>query len=173
MGEWASEILLTAVCRQEPIQSGDMNDWACTSCGKGRANVETVLIDPRFGFAYCMTCKNTRTFQRRASPQVEVAHARRTDPITSHLAAASVQGIRASQRMILGALVRHGPGTDEDIYRWLKDEGHNISLSGARTRRSELVRLGIVEDSGEKTALPSRRLAVIWRLKPGGSSTPT
>lgn len=149
-----------------------MMDWACTSCGKPRTSVEAVLMDPRYGFAYCDTCRNTRTFQKRATPATEMAHARNDDPITSHLAAASVTGIRASQRMILGAIQRHGPGTDEDIYRWLKDEGHQISLSGARTRRSELVRLGYVEDSGAKRLLPSRRLAIVWRTKSDGSGSP-
>lgn len=149
-----------------------MMDWSCTACGKPRMNVETVLLDPRYGFAHCMTCKNTRTFQRRATPATETARARHTDPITSHLAADSVTGIRASQRMILGALERHGPGTDEDIYRWLKDEGHSISLSGARTRRSELVRLGLVEDSGDKKRLPTNRLSIVWRRKFGGSGLP-
>lgn len=149
-----------------------MMDWTCTGCGKTRTSVETVLIDPRYGFAYCHNCKNTRTFHKRAQYVTETAHARHSDPITSHLAADSVTGIRASQRMILGALERHGPGTDEDIYRWLKDEGHSISLSGARTRRSELVRLGLVEDSGEKQMLSTRRLSIVWRRKHGGSASP-
>lgn len=137
-----------------------MNDWVCTSCGADRTAVDYVMIDTRYGNAWCRHCKGLRTFQRRASPE---AVARTTDPITSHLAAASVTGIRASQRMILGALQRHGPGTDEDIYEWLRLEGHKISLSGARTRRSELVRLGLVRDSGEKRRLHSGRLSIVWQ----------
>lgn len=136
-----------------------MMEWACSSCGRQRSNVDFTFLDPKYGNAWCLSCKGLRTHLRR-EPQ---AVARHTDPETSHAAAASVTGIRASQRMILGALQRHGSGTDEDIYEWLRNEGHKISLSGARTRRSELVRLKLVRDSGERRMLMSRRMAIVWR----------
>jgi len=134
-------------------------------------SVDFTFLDPKYGNAWCLTCKSLRTYVRS---EPERAVARNTDPETSHMAAASVTGIRASQRMILGALRRHGPGTDEDIYGWLRLEGHKISLSGARTRRSELVSLGYVEDSGEKKRLPSRRLAIVWKpsYRPDGKGSP-
>jgi len=137
-----------------------MTLWACIKCDKERSTV-TASLDPRYASGYCVRCKQTR-IHLRVEP---VAVARTTDPETSHMAAASVDNIRASQRMIYGALQRHGPGTDEDIYEWLKTEGHKISLSGARTRRSELVRLGLVEDSRRRAMLPSKRLSIIWKTK--------
>jgi hypothetical protein len=164
VGERESEVLLAVVRREEQVQaSSNMMDWTCTNCGTTRSNVDFTFLDPKYGNAWCRICKGLRTYMRRLSPEGAVD--RTSDPITSHLAADSVQGIRASQRMILGALERHGPGTDEDIFGWLRLEGHKISLSGARTRRSELVSLGYVEDSGEKAMLPSRRLSIIWRKK--------
>ncbi len=134
--------------------------WACIVCGKERIAAQESL-DPRWATARCVRCRQERVHQRTEP----VAVARNTDPETSHMAAASVKDIRASQRMIYGALERHGPGTDEDIYEWLKTEGHKISLSGARTRRSELVRLGLVMDSRRRRMLASKRLSIIWRVK--------
>ena len=137
-----------------------MMEWVCTRCGTRRMSVDYTFIDPKYGNAHCHNCRAIRTFTRG-----EGARARNTDPDTSHMAAVSVHHIRASQQLILRALEAHGPGTDEDIYGWLKLEGRKVSLSGARTRRSELVRLGFVEDSGEKKMLPSRRLAIVWMKK--------
>ena len=92
------------------------------------------------------------------------AHARRTDPHTSHEAAASVTRIRESQRFILSVLQQCGPMVDEVLVKQAcnQQKGRNMSVSGIRTRRSELVRLGLVRNSG-KRRLPSGRLSIIWR----------
>jgi hypothetical protein len=94
-----------------------------------------------------------------------MAHARATDPVTSHEAAASIGGdnIRASQQAILD-LLRRKPGTDNDIaYRYGAWNEPQQSASGLRTRRSELVTKGLVEDSGERVVLPSGRKSIVWR----------
>lgn len=90
-----------------------------------------------------------------------MAVARRTDPWTSWEAANSVQNIRDSQRLVLRALRRYPDGlTDEQLYELL--EGR-ISVSGCRTRRSELVEMRLVEDSGRYALTESNRRTIIWR----------
>lgn len=89
--------------------------------------------------------------------------ARMTDPTTSWEAAGSVSNISETQLHILKALVR--PGTDLDIlgrYRNLKG-APMASESGIRSRRAELVALGLVKDSGARQKLPSGRNAIVWQ----------
>lgn len=98
------------------------------------------------------------------------AHARTTDPETSHEAAASVKDLRASQKMIYEILERYGPMTDIELvhYRWAMPG--TISESGVRTRRSELVAMGLVEESGKYGKTTHGRRAIIWRVKAGQES---
>ena len=91
------------------------------------------------------------------------AVARRTDPETSHAAAASVSGIRESQRAVHAALVARGPSTDEDLLDYLRECGETWTPSGARTRRAELANLGLVEDSGDRRRLRTGRMSIVWR----------
>jgi len=89
--------------------------------------------------------------------------ARKTDPATSHDAAASVQDLNATRLHILRALNR--PRTDPEIleaYRNMKTSPL-ASESGVRSRRSELVTLGYVKDSGLRKTLPSGRQAIVWK----------
>lgn len=93
--------------------------------------------------------------------------ARRTDPTTSHEAAESVQNLTETQKFILKALVR--PRTDVELveaYRAFK-LAPRASESGIRSRRAELVQAGVVVDSGDRTKLPSGRMATVWRLAEG------
>lgn len=95
------------------------------------------------------------------------AHARRTDPQTSHDAAASIAAdqLRDSQRAVLDVLRHHGPIDDhtlEGIYGML-DQLPPQSVSGLRTRRRELVERGLVADTGERVKLPSGRTAIVWK----------
>jgi hypothetical protein len=101
------------------------------------------------------------------------AHARRTDPPTSHAAARSIasEKIRASQKAILMLLEARGPLTDEEIAtryaqtsRMLPDHFPPQSPSGLRTRRSELHQAGYVIDTGEQRKLKSGRWAIVWGL---------
>ena len=91
--------------------------------------------------------------------------ARHTDPETSRRAAASVKDVTQTQAGILRTLWQIGQGDDEDIYLYY---GEYISESGLRTRRSELVRLGLVEDSGRRGLTASGRSCIIWRLTEQG-----
>lgn len=88
--------------------------------------------------------------------------ARSTDPDTSHAAADSVsdETIRTSYMRILGVL-NNEDRTDEEIAQILQGWP---TLSGLRTRRCEMVRLGLVTWSGEKRTLKSGRKARVWAI---------
>lgn len=95
-----------------------------------------------------------------------MAGARRTDPGTSHQAAASVNNITETQRAIYYLLLA-SPSNDVDglrVYRMGTDQGicPAVSESGYRSRRAELVTLGLVKDSGERIKLASGRNSIVW-----------
>ena len=91
------------------------------------------------------------------------AVARRNDPATSWEAAKSITELklRASQHLILELLRTHGPMTDELIREHVQP--WKMSDSGCRTRRKELVDLGLVEDSGARKLTRSGRKTIVWR----------
>lgn len=93
------------------------------------------------------------------------AYARHGDPETSHQAAASVRDLRATQWVVLSILRRFGPCSDEQIADHAATEGVMQSPSGMRTRRRELVDLGFVIDSGERTRTEAGRNTIVWRAK--------
>lgn len=101
-----------------------------------------------------------------------MAGARFTDPQTSHDAAASVKDITRTQKAVLKLLAAVGPLTDEDLigyYTWqtLVADPYDFpkaSESGIRSRRAELVTLGLVKDSGERAKLASGRHAIVWQV---------
>ena len=91
-----------------------------------------------------------------------MANARTTDPVTSHLAAESVREVTATQEYVLKALRR--ARTDVELveaYRNLKTSPR-ASESGIRSRRAELVRRGLVIDTGRRVRLVSGRYAIVW-----------
>jgi hypothetical protein len=108
-------------------------------------------LDPRF--EYCSACGE--------SQRIPVAVARHSDPDTSHLAAESLtaERIRQSQAEVLRTLSLYGPMDDTELVALLRDVQ---SPSGVRTRRSELVRLGKVIDSGARATLKSGRRGIVW-----------
>jgi|SRR5882757_1673553 len=95
------------------------------------------------------------------------AHARRTDPQTSRDAAASVQNITTAHSQILGILRGMGPLTDEQIYQHMTlDLLARISESGCRSRRSELVNMVMVRDTGERRLTKTGRKSIVWGIRP-------
>lgn len=93
--------------------------------------------------------------------------ARRSDPETSHEAASSLTHLRARQAAVLALLRLHGPRTLEELVRdYHKSRHTKQSDSGIRTRCSELVFAGLVEDSGERRKTKAGRNAVVWRAVP-------
>jgi hypothetical protein len=96
------------------------------------------------------------------------AHARSTDPQTSHDAAKSVRKITGTQNTILLLLGIEGM-TDVDLvsaYQKMNltspETAPRASESGIRSRRAELVARGLVQDSGDRVKLDSGRFATVW-----------
>lgn len=105
----------------------------------------------------------------RLRMQQQAAHARRSDPWTSHAAAASISenALNRGQLAVLDLLIKHGPMDDTrlvEVYRWHAEGGEapNMGDSGIRTRRRELADLGLVHNTGKTTFTPSGRRATIW-----------
>lgn len=95
---------------------------------------------------------------------MKTAKARRTDPITSHEAAESVDNITQTQSYVLRCLRR--PRVDVELvsaYREYKT-APRASESGIRSRRAELVDRGLVIDTGRRVRLESGRYAIVWGL---------
>ena len=95
-----------------------------------------------------------------------MARARNTDPQTSHDAAKSLTDVTAIQGYVLRALRR--PRTDQelvDAYRAYKNAPPATEDSTIRTRRNELVRRGLVVDTGERRPSRSGRKAIVWAAR--------
>jgi hypothetical protein len=91
------------------------------------------------------------------------ARARRSDPETSHEAAASVVNMTAKRQAVLDCLRAIGKGHDQAIL----DAYRSMSLpeqsdSGIRSRRAELVRMGHVVDRG--VLLINGQQHTVWGL---------
>ena len=91
--------------------------------------------------------------------------ARTTDPQTSHLAAVSVTGLTESRAAVLRVLREWSEGLTDQVlveYYRLEETHPRQSESGIRSRRHELVVLGLVRDSGQRVKLLSGRSAIVW-----------
>lgn len=86
--------------------------------------------------------------------------ARKTDPVTSHMAAETIAPrITALQKMVRNEFKHAGHNglTDEELTDRLGLRG-----STARTRRSELTDAGLIKDSGRTRPLISGRPGTVW-----------
>jgi len=101
------------------------------------------------------------------------AHARKDDPETSHQAAASItpDKLSASQHAVYDAFGVTAQMSDEGLralYKkerskdWPQYEWPAQSDSGIRTRRSELVRCGLLKDSGLRIKTVTGRQTIVW-----------
>lgn len=139
--------------------------WSDLSLWPAKAEVSPLREEPMTTDTnWCTTHGKPLTECWNNAHAEEHAVARSTDPGTSWEAARSItpEKLRESQRAVLGALKLAGPSTDERIYRCLHESEYDITPSGARTRRSELVAMGLVRDSGRKDVLRSGRRAIVW-----------
>ena len=90
----------------------------------------------------CPTC--------RRQPRLEIAHARATDPETSHIAAASVQ-VSVSESFVLVCLTDIDKAvSDEELVDYIHDTypDHKIADSRIRTARAKLVEKHLVRWAG-------------------------
>lgn len=96
------------------------------------------------------------------------AVARRSDPATSHAAAASVMNIRAAHRRVAQLFTTYGAMSDEEALEAAKADGWSVSPSGLRTRRGELCppRGAGIRDSGRTRKLATGRDATVWERDP-------
>lgn len=103
----------------------------------------------------------------RAAQSPDKARARSTDPRTSKAAAAKLVNLGPVRDAIINALYTFGPQTDEGIAAIFRKYAAfpRCSPSGLRSRRSELVAMRLVEDSGETGKTEMGNPAIIWRLK--------
>ena len=92
----------------------------------------------------------------------EMVSARNTDPATSHDAADSVSEVTLTQSFVLRVLRR--PRVDVELVRAYQNmkTAPRASESGIRSRRAELVKQGLVRDTGRRTRLESGRMAIVW-----------
>lgn len=100
-----------------------------------------------------------------------MAHARTTDPLTSHEAAASVTNVEKT-KLGIKYLLMVSAKTDQELVKAYAEGSElgkwpHASESGIRTRRAELVAEGIVEATGERVKLASGRFANTWRMTEG------
>ena len=84
--------------------------------------------------------------------------ARTHDRATSHEAAQSVTNVTATQQAILNALVL--PMSDDALIRFIRLTGLAVSESGVRSRRAELVGLGLVKSVGITKSATGRSMNV-------------
>jgi hypothetical protein len=91
--------------------------------------------------------------------------ARKTDPQTSHDAAKSVKDVSKTKQAILRLLRKHQ--SDMQLvanYSKLarQNKAPRASESGIRSRRAELVKLGLVKDTGKRDKSASNRQMIVW-----------
>lgn len=92
------------------------------------------------------------------------ARARATDPQTSHDAAASVR-LRQTHVTVY-QLLRQGACTDEQLIARARSHLTLIQMSdsGIRSRRAELVRAGWARDTGQRGVTVAGRPTTIWEV---------
>ena len=86
-----------------------------------------------------------------------------SDPGTSFEAAASV-AMTKSQKIVMIAFRSRNAMTDEELIHMIAKLGFKLSASGARSRRKELVEMGLLRDSGVRELTDNRRQTTVWEL---------
>lgn len=91
------------------------------------------------------------------------AYARASDPLTSHLAAASISpdGQRSSQQAVLSALRLHGPMTTDQLADLIGTAKWTKARIG--TACVELERRGYIDRASEQGISKRGRQCTIWR----------
>lgn len=109
--------------------------------------------------------------RRLLEPLTVQPAARATDPITSHEAAAmqTPTKVRAIHTYVLEALNDSGPLTDFDLAEKVSAKaGAKLKQTSVGVRRGELVKLGLVRDSGRKGLSDTSARAIRWAITDAG-----
>lgn len=99
-----------------------------------------------------------------------VAKARNTDPQTSHMAAESISADHLSEtQAAIMVILRQAPMCDEKLveqFRVWEQLGRfpKASDQSVRSRRAELVRMGMVEYAGFDERMSTGRFGRVWRV---------
>lgn len=97
-----------------------------------------------------------------------MATARSTDPITSHEAAESITYETATniQKKVLEIFQIYKTLDDKSLIRHYRSRyDSEIEEGTVRSRRNELTKAGLIEDSGLKIKQRSGRRAILWAIK--------
>lgn len=142
--------------------------------GAGGQSVEGSCTGPEVSG---LSSKDFRAAQcERRGVTASGAVARRNDTQTSWDAARSVRltNLGKTRDLILLILRTCGPQKDEDLIEYFQNTARNdrdwdsvrhVTEQSIRSRRKELVRLGLVADSGDRAKTRTGRDSIIWRLK--------
>lgn len=76
--------------------------------------------------------------------------------------AAQISERRTLRQRVLD-LIEAKPGTPEDVFSRLTAQGVQTVLTSVRPRCSELLRLGLIADSGERARAEGGQRAIVWR----------
>lgn len=95
--------------------------------------------------------------------------ARNSDPDTSWEAAESVEHLRQRQLAVIACLRELGPSHDEAwtghyLRFWSRREWPEQSISGLRTRRSEVAAKGMIKNTGRRASTAAGRGSIIWEV---------
>lgn len=90
------------------------------------------------------------------------AATRKSDPETSHEAAAKLGDLTEAQEEVLDLFRRHGPMMDEELVATAAREESKQTESGLRTRRSELVESGVLAWTGRFGQNSNENRSRIW-----------
>ena len=120
-----------------------LSAWRSNPLDSVPANLETALVDLRAS----------------VERMNEEPHSRATDPETSKQGPCSYR-MNQSRSDVL-RMLRLRPLTDIELVAAMSPK---MSASGARSRRAELVRMGLVKDSGKRRKASSGRLHAVWEV---------
>lgn len=92
------------------------------------------------------------------------APTRRTDPDTSRIAAErhTPERLSALHRAVLFLLREYGPMTHDRLIQRVGSV--TVSPQSIRSRCAELVKAGLVKDTGQRVTVAGRRRFIVWSL---------
>lgn len=108
--------------------------------------------------------------ERKRLPLPQLGHSRRGSPQTSAEAAARVRrNLPTRMNDVYRALRSRGPSIDEDLVEYMvewMDEGVLVrqTPSSIRSRRAELVALGVVGNTGKKGTTKAGGKSIVWQV---------